>query len=55
MIFEDKMKSYQKDLKNIKQMFAPETVCSFGNENNIWDEIVQKIKRKQRESHGLNL
>ena len=44
MIFEDKMKSYQKDLENIKEMFPPQTVSSFDNETNIWDEIAQKLK-----------
>lgn len=38
------MKNYHRDVKNIKELFNPETVCSFENEDNTWDLIVNKLK-----------
>lgn len=43
MLFEEKLKSFQRDVQNVKEIF-PNKMLSYENDENIWGQIIEKLK-----------
>lgn len=47
-IYETKLEEYNKDIKAVKELFPPNIVCKFQNQDNVWEDIIQRMKDKKK-------